>query len=91
LASNLVWTEDPPTRHVYLVSNLEAFETSIPQEYEIHYTFIQYRNRSEHDEATLCGRRRDLLRVTGPSFQIARRMIILPQSVLLTKNLSAFF
>jgi ethylbenzene dioxygenase beta subunit len=91
LASNLVWTEDPPTRHVYLVSNLEAFETSNPQEYEIHYTFMQYRNRSEHDEATLCGRRRDLLRLAGPSFQIARRMIILPQSVLLTKNLSAFF
>jgi ethylbenzene dioxygenase beta subunit len=29
LASNLVWSEDPPTRHVYLVSNVEAFETAV--------------------------------------------------------------
>jgi len=91
LASNLAWTEDPPTRHVYIVNGVEAFETAIVGEYEIHYAFVQYRNRSEHDSAMLCGRRRDLLRATGEDFQVARRMILLPQSVLLTKNLSAFF
>src|SRR3954467_1116546 len=62
LNSKLVWTEDPPTRHVYIVSNIEAFETATPGEYEIHSTFVQYRNRSEHDEVLLTGRRRDLLR-----------------------------
>ena len=91
LASNLVWTEDPPTRHVYIVSNVEAFLTATAGEYEVHYAFVQYRNRSEHDEAMLCGRRRDLLRAVGDGFQVARRLIVLPQSVLLTKNLSAFF
>jgi len=91
LNSNLVWTEDPPTRHVYIVSNIEAFETGTAGEYEIHSTFVQYRNRSEHDEALLTGRRRDLLRAVNDSFQLARRLILLPQSVLLTKNLSAFF
>lgn len=91
LNSNLVWTEDPPTRHVYLVSGVEAFETATRGEYEIHYAFVQYRNRSEHDEVLLTGRKRDLLRVAGDDFQVARRLIILPQSVLLTKNLSAFF
>lgn len=91
LDSGLVWTEDPPTRHVYLVSGVEAFATEIPGEYEVHSVFLQYRNRAEHDEAALCGRRRDLLRDVDGSFQIARRMILLPQSVLLTKNLSAFF
>ncbi|EQB17155.1 hypothetical protein RLDS_04175 [Sphingobium lactosutens DS20] len=90
--SNLVWTEDPPTRHVYLVTNVEAFETDVSGEYEVHSAFVQYRNRSEHDEATLFGRRRDLLRVKpNGGFEIARRMILLPQSVLLTKNLSVFF
>ncbi|HJT39014.1 MAG TPA: 3-phenylpropionate/cinnamic acid dioxygenase subunit beta [Sphingobium sp.] len=91
LDSNLVWTEDPPTRHVYIVSNVEAFETSAPDEFEVHSTFVQYRNRSEHDDATLHGRRRDLLRSVDGGFQIARRLIVLPQSVLLTKNLSVFF
>lgn len=91
LASNLVWTEDPPTRHVYLISNVEAFETDTAGEYEVHSAFVQYRNRSEHDEAQLVGRRRDLLRLIGDRIEIARRLILLPQSVLLTKNLSAFF
>lgn len=91
IASNLVWTEDPPTRHVYVISNVEAFETGTEGEYEVHSAFVQYRNRSEHDEATLIGRRRDLLRRTADGFEIARRLVLLPQSVLLTKNLSAFF
>jgi ethylbenzene dioxygenase beta subunit len=91
LSSKLAWTEDPPTRHLYLISNIEAFETDTPGELEAHSAFVQYRNRSEHDEATLVGRRRDILRQTGDGFQIVRRMILLPQSVLLTKNLSAFF
>jgi ethylbenzene dioxygenase beta subunit len=91
LASNLVWTEDPPTRHVYLVTNVEAFETDKAGEYEVHSAFVQYRNRSEHDDAQLVGRRRDLLRLESKRVLVARRLILLPQSVLLTKNLSAFF
>ncbi len=92
LESNLVWTEDPPTRHVYLVSNVEAFATAVAGEFEVHSAFVQYRNRSEHDDATLVGRRRDILRRTEEGdFQLARRLILLPQSVLLTKNLSVFF
>jgi ethylbenzene dioxygenase beta subunit len=91
LASNLVWTEDPPTRHVYIIGNVEAFETEIAGEFETHSTFVQYRNRSEHDEALLAGRRRDILRCHNESFQIAQRLILLPQSILLTKNLTTFF
>lgn len=91
LKSNLVWTEDPPTRHVYAVSGVEAFETPVAGEYEVHSVFVQYRNRSEHDEATLCGRRRDVLRRRGDGFQLVRRMVLLPQSVLLSKNLTVFF
>jgi ethylbenzene dioxygenase beta subunit len=91
LSSKLVWTEDPPTRHVYIINNVEAFGTNVEGEYEVHSAFVQYRNRSEHDEAVLFGRRRDVLRSVGGGFQIVRRLILLPQSVLLTKNLSAFF
>jgi ethylbenzene dioxygenase subunit beta len=92
LQSNKVWSEDPPTRHVYIVSNIEAFTTQTDGEIEAHSTFVQYRNRSEHDQAILAGRRRDLLRKrTQGGYQIARRLILVPQSVLLTKNLTVFF
>lgn len=91
LSSNLVWTEDPPTRHVYIISNVEAFATDTDGEWEVHSTFVQYRNRSEHDQTTLHGRRRDLLRERSNGFEIVRRLILLPQSILLTKNLTSFF
>lgn len=89
--SNLVWTEDPPTRHVYSVTNVEAFETETDGEFETHHVFQQYRHRAEHDDATLCGRRRDLIRRVAGGYQIVNRMILVPQSVLGTKNLTVFF
>jgi ethylbenzene dioxygenase beta subunit len=91
LSSNMVWTEDPPTRHVYIIGNVEVFTTPEAGEFEVHSTFTQYRNRSDHDEAVLFGRRRDILRRSDNGYLIVRRMIVLPQSVLLTKNLTAFF
>jgi ethylbenzene dioxygenase subunit beta len=91
LSSGLVWTDDPPTRHVYVISNVELFDTNIKGEFEAHSVFVQYRNRSEHDTAVLAGRRRDLLRSVGAGYQIVNRLMLLPQSVLLTKNLTVFF
>jgi ethylbenzene dioxygenase beta subunit len=91
LESGMAWAEDPPTRHVYAITNVEAFETETADEFETHSVFTLYRNRSEHDDSTLMGRRRDLLRRVEGGFQIARRLILLPQAVLKTKNLSVFF
>lgn len=91
IASGKVWGEDPPTRHVYVISNVEAFETDVAGEYEVQSTFIQARSRSEHDEAMLIGRRADILRVVDDSYQLVGRLILVSQSTLLAKNLSAFF
>lgn len=91
LESGIAWTEDPPTRHVYAISNVEAFATPTTEEYEVHSAFALYRNRGEHDDNLLLGRRRDILRRAGGSFQIARRLILVPQATLQAKNLSTFF
>jgi ethylbenzene dioxygenase beta subunit len=90
LESGMAWSEDPGTRHAYAISNVEAFEMEVAGEFEVHSVFMLYRNRSEHDDSTLIGRRRDVLRVANGSFLIARRLILLEQSVLLTKNLTGF-
>ncbi len=90
--SGMCWTEDPPTRHVYSVSNVEAFETDTAGEFEVHSVFILYRCRFEHDDSTLMGRRRDILRRREDgSFEIAGRLILLQQSTLQAKNLNVFF
>ncbi len=91
LESGKAWIEDPAGRHVYAITNVEAFATENPAEYEVLSVFTLYRNRSNHDESTIMGRRRDVLRSHGDDFLIARRLILIQQSVLLSKNLSVFF
>ena len=53
--------------------------------------FFVYRNRLETETDMLVGRREDKLRREGGRLRIARRKIILDQSVLLAKNLTMFF
>jgi ethylbenzene dioxygenase beta subunit len=91
LETGMAWSEDPPTRHVYAITNVEAFETGVSGEYEVHSIFTQYRHRADYDASTLMGRRRDILRADGSSFLIAKRLILLQQSVLMAKNISVFF
>jgi len=50
-----------------------------------------YRNRLETETDFLVGKREDLLRREEGDWRIARRKIVLDQSVLLAKNLSMFF
>ncbi len=91
LESGKAWTEDPAGRHVYAITNVEAFATASAREFEVLSVFTLYRNRSNHDESTIMGRRRDILRIHEDDFRIARRLILIQQSVLLSKNLSIFF
>ena len=53
--------------------------------------FIVYRNRLESETDLLIGRREDTLTRVGGELKVARRKIILDQSVLLAKNLTMFF
>lgn len=89
--SGMCWTEDPPTRQVYAVSNVEAFHTERDDEFEVHSVVTLYRSRFERDESTLMGRRKDILRQENGEFKLAARLVLLQQSTLLAKNLSCFF
>lgn len=85
------WAEDPPTRHVHVISNVEALATDDPREYRVHSVFVNYRSRGEADNDLLLGRREDLLRETDEGLRIARRKIVITQSLLMSKNLNTFF
>ena len=91
IESGMCWTEDPPIRQVYAITNVEAFHTEKDDELEVHSIFTLYRSRFERDDSTLMGRRKDILRKVDGKFQLAGRMILLQQSTLLAKNLSSFF
>jgi ethylbenzene dioxygenase beta subunit len=85
------WAEDPPTRHVHVVSNVEVYHTGRPDEYRVHSTFVNYRSRGEADNDLLLGRRDDLWRDIAGEWRLARRKVLITQSLLLAKNLNTFF
>ena len=84
------WAEQPPSRICHIVTNVQILDTS-PDEVHVKSRFLLYRNRVETETDFLVGKREDILRRVGGGFRIARRNIILDQSVLLAKNLTFFF
>jgi 3-phenylpropionate/cinnamic acid dioxygenase small subunit len=89
------WAEQPPSRICHMVSNVQILSApsdgSSPAEVPVKSRFLIYRNRVETETDLLVGKREDLLRRVNGGWRIARRKIILDQSVLLAKNLTFFF
>lgn len=85
------WADNPATRHLHLISNVEVFETGQFGFVAGFSTWMNVRNRNETDQDILHGRREDILRVTPDGFRVLRRRIFTVQNVLLTKNLNTFF
>jgi 3-phenylpropionate/cinnamic acid dioxygenase small subunit len=89
------WAEQPPSRICHMVSNVQLVASSadapVPDEVTVKSRFLIYRNRVETETDVLVGKREDVLRRADGGFRIARRKIVLDQSVLLAKNLTFFF
>ena len=88
------WAEEPASRICHMVSNVQIVgalgEGPPPGEIAVKSRFLVYRNRVETETDLLVGKREDLLRRVGGRWRIARRKVILDQSVLLAKNLTFF-
>lgn len=85
------WAEDPPTRHLHLVSNIEVEPVAASTELLVRSAFVNYRSQGASDAATLYGRREDLLRRVGGELRIARRTVVLRHADLPAKNINTFF
>ena len=83
------WAEEPPSRICHMVSNVQIVHAS-GDEATVKCRFLVYRNRVETETDLLVGKREDVLRRVDGRWRIARRMIVLDQSVLLAKNLTFF-
>jgi len=88
------WAEDPPSRCRHLVTNVIVVQRDsdlASLEYDVMSNFLVYRNRLESETDIWAGERRDVLRVGGDDFLIAKRTILLDQNVVQSKNLSVLF
>ena len=95
IQTGLHWADEPISRVSHLITNIRLTEPLSTLAEGAKATtkcrFIVYRNRLESETDLLVGRREDTLTRLGGRLKLARRKIILDQSVLLAKNLTMFF
>lgn len=89
--TGLVWLNDPATRHVRVITNIEAFQTGETDLIEARSNFTVHRSRRERDRTSHVGWREDQLRRTADGLRLVKRVIYLMDRVNIDKNLNMFF
>ena len=84
------WAENPRTRNVHVVTNIEVLAGEDENEWIVHSCFINVRSRGLDEEYSLAGRRRGVMRRGGDALKLYRRRILIPNAMLLFKNLNTF-
>ena len=84
------WAENPPTRNVHLISKVEVFAGGEEGEFIAHSCFVSIRSRGLDEEYQISGRREDLLCREGDGMKLLKRKILIPNAMLLTKNINTF-
>lgn len=85
------WAEDPPSRCRRFVTNVRVAECETPGEYEVvSYLFLERSRGDNPDNETATAERRDVWREVDGVYKLARREIIVDQSVLGMSNFAVF-
>jgi phthalate 3,4-dioxygenase beta subunit len=85
------WTEDPPSRLRHHLSNVRTFATDDEDHLIVESATLLFRSRGDVSEPSLVSAgREDLLRRDGEVWKLARRTVLLDESVLRTQNLAIF-
>lgn len=91
LDTGMAWAETPPSRVRHLITNVEVMSELTDGGLQVRSNFLIYRSHLEYDVEMFAGFRDDVLRPNNASFSIAKRSIVLDQSVVTQKNLGIFF
>jgi 3-phenylpropionate/cinnamic acid dioxygenase small subunit len=92
LQTGSAWAETPPSRTRHFLTNVLVKATERPDEFAVAANFLVTRTRAEQAYQMFAGRREDLLRRLAPSeYRIARRRILIDQTVITSTNLSVLF
>lgn len=85
------WTEDPPSRLRHYITNVRTFASEDDAHLIVESAELLFRSRSDVNEGALisCGRE-DLLRLESGQWKLARRVILIDESVIRMQNLAVF-
>ncbi|MDR7523063.1 MAG: aromatic-ring-hydroxylating dioxygenase subunit beta [Armatimonadota bacterium] len=90
LRTEFAWAEDPPSRTRHFISNVRVRPAG-GDEVEVRSCVLIYRNRGETTEFDLIsGERQDVWRRAGGAWRLARRVFMVDQATLGTRNLAIF-
>ncbi|MDR7519559.1 MAG: aromatic-ring-hydroxylating dioxygenase subunit beta [Armatimonadota bacterium] len=90
LKTEFAWAEDPPSRTRHFISNVRVRPAG-GDEVEVRSCVLIYRNRGEATDFDLIsGERQDVWRRTDGAWRLARRVFIVDQATLGTRNLAIF-
>lgn len=84
------WAENPPTRNVHLITNIEVFFAEEEGDYRAYSCFTNVRSRGLDEHHQLVGRREDVLRREADGLKLLQRKILIPNAMLLCKNINTF-
>jgi 3-phenylpropionate/cinnamic acid dioxygenase small subunit len=85
------WAEDPPSRCRRFITNVRIGECDAAGEYDVvSYLFLERSRGDNPDNESLTAERRDIWREVDGKYMLARREIIVDQSVLGMSNLAVF-
>jgi 3-phenylpropionate/cinnamic acid dioxygenase small subunit len=90
-ATEHAWTEDPPSRLRHHLSNVRTFATEDDDHLVVESATLLFRSRGDVREGALVSAgREDLLRRTPAGWKLARRTILVDDSVIRMQNLAIF-
>lgn len=85
------WAEDPPSRCRRFVTNVRVGECETAGEYEVvSYLFLERSRGDNPENERMTAERRDVWREVDGAYKLARREIIVDQSVLGMSNFAVF-
>jgi phthalate 3,4-dioxygenase subunit beta len=85
------WTEDPPSRQRHFVTNVRTFATQDASHIIAESAVLLFRSRGDvNDAALVSAGREDLLRRDAQGWLLARRTIMVDESVIRMQNLAVF-
>ncbi len=92
LETGFAWSEEPPTRTRHVVGNVRVRDGDRTDEVAVRSNLLLYHTRWDRPEYTiLSGERHDVLRDTPDGWRLARRLVVLDNTVIPTLNMSYLF
>jgi 3-phenylpropionate/cinnamic acid dioxygenase small subunit len=91
LLTEYAWAEDPPSRTRRFVTNIRVQDGESPGELVVRSYLLLFRSRGDvHAADLVSAERTDTLRREADGLKLARREILVDESVLRTQNLAVF-